>query len=124
MIKLTPEQSHYVLQSLVERSRVRASEVVKALRDREREIRQLRQRLASLVALGGPASRKASSPRKARVRRRSLTPRVRALRRLQGRYMGFVRRLKTAEKARVRALREKKGIGAAIRLASSLGKKK
>ena len=36
--------------------------------------------------------------------------------------MGYVRRLKPAEKARVRAVREKQGMQAAIRLASSLAK--
>jgi hypothetical protein len=45
-----------------------------------------------------------------------------ALRRQQGRYMGLVRRLTEAEKARVRGLREKKGLPAAIRLALSLGR--
>ena len=37
--------------------------------------------------------------------------------------MGYVRRLKAAEKARVRSVREKQGIGAAIRLAQSLAAK-
>ena len=57
----------------------------------------------------------------ARVKRR-LSPKVRALRRQQGRYMGLVRRLKAGQKARVRAVREKKGLPAAIRLALSLGR--
>jgi hypothetical protein len=47
---------------------------------------------------------------------------VRALRRLQGKYMGYVRRLKVSEKARVRSVREKQGMVAAIKLAQSLGK--
>jgi hypothetical protein len=38
--------------------------------------------------------------------------------------MGFVRRLKAAEKARVRAIREKQGLAAAIRAAASFAKKK
>jgi hypothetical protein len=45
---------------------------------------------------------------------------VRALRRQQGEYMGLVRRLKPAEKSRVRAVREKKGLAAAIRAARGL----
>ena len=36
--------------------------------------------------------------------------------------MGYVRRLKPAEKARVREVREKQGMQAAIKLASSLAK--
>ena len=57
----------------------------------------------------------------ARIKRR-LSPKVRALRRQQGQYMGLVRRLKAGQKARVRAVREKKGLPAAIRLALSLGR--
>ena len=52
-----------------------------------------------------------------------MSPRVRALRQQQGKYMGYVRRLKPAEKARVRTVREKQGMEAAIRLAKSLGAK-
>ncbi len=121
MVKLTPEQSHYVLETLLARRRVRTAEVSKALRDRDREIRDLRARLANLQSPGGGAVKPGGG---APVRRRArLSGRVRALRRLQGRYMGFVRRLKPAQKARVRAVREKQGIGPAIRLASSLAKK-
>ena len=53
-----------------------------------------------------------------------MSPKVRALRRLQGKYMGFVRGLKPAEKARVRSVREKQGMAAAIHLASSLAGKR
>jgi hypothetical protein len=38
--------------------------------------------------------------------------------------MGYVRRLKATEKARVRTVREKQGIQAAIKLASSLSRSK
>ncbi|MDQ2969522.1 MAG: hypothetical protein M3R34_00140 [Acidobacteriota bacterium] len=52
-----------------------------------------------------------------------MSPKVRALRKLQGKYMGFVRGLKPAQKSRVRAVREKQGMAAAIALASSLRQK-
>ena len=67
----------------------------------------------------GQQSLAAGKPR----RRRAMSPRVLALRKQQGRYMGYVRRLKPAEKARVRSVREKQGIEAAIKLAASLGSK-
>ena len=130
MIKLTPNQAHYVLNSLVSQGRVRDSQVRKTLSSRDAEIRSLRERLASLEAL---ATERASGARKSRrkrggrpaarkARRRSkMSPRVLALRRQQGRYMGYVRRLKATDKARVRSVREKQGIGAAINLAASLG---
>jgi hypothetical protein len=122
MVKLTPEQSRYVLETLLARRRIRTVDVRKALLDRDREIRDLQARLATLQSLAAAQSKPRG--RRRSVRRAALSGRVRALRRLQGRYMGFVRRLRPAEKARVRKVREKQGIGPAIRLASSLAKKK
>jgi hypothetical protein len=125
-MKLTANQSHYVLDSLLSQRKVRAAQVQKVLRGREREIRGLRERLASLEGLGKAGSTRRGARRRRggrKTRRRAMSSRVRALRRLQGRYMGYVRNLKAAEKARVRSVREKKGMGAAIKLASSLSRK-
>jgi hypothetical protein len=118
MLELTPSQSHYVLQAFLRKGRVRLLEVRKTLKTREQEIRDLKERLKALEDFASPA-RRLVRRRPPRVRRR-VSGRVRALRRLQGRYMGFVRRLKSAEKARVKAVREKQGLEEAIRLASSL----
>jgi len=126
-MKLTPNQSHYVLDSLLSQRRVRAAQVQKVLRGREQEIRSLRERLASLEGLGKASSARGGARRRrgsSKPRRRAMSSRVRALRRLQGKYMGYVRNLKAAEKARVRSLREKQGMGAAIKLASSLSSKR
>jgi hypothetical protein len=112
--------------------KLRVAHIRKALKNREQEIRSLRERLAALEqfspgASAARASRRPTRParaaRKKRVRRIKMSPRVRALRKLQGKYMGYVRRLKPAEKARVRSIREKQGMEAAIRLAKSLGAK-
>ena len=128
-MKLTPDQSHYVLNLLIAQGRIRAAQVERALKNRDQEIRSLRERLASLEAMGSGSRRSRPARSGGRTRRsrpakkRRMSPRVRALRRLQGKYMGYVRRLKPAEKARVRAVREKEGMGPAIRLASSLSGK-
>jgi len=137
-MKLSPDQSHYVMNVLMSQGKIRAKHIQKALRSREQEIRSLRERLAALEQLsptapararrrrGRPAGRPARvAARKTRARRRKIqmSPRVRALRQQQGKYMGYVRRLKAAEKARVRSVREKQGMEAAIRLAKSLGAK-
>jgi hypothetical protein len=53
-------------------------------------------------------------------RRIRLSAPRRAALKLQGRYMGYIRNLKPKEKARVRALREAKGIRPAIALARRL----
>jgi hypothetical protein len=123
-MKLDPREAHYVIQTLIARRRIAERHVREILNAREKEIADLRRRLGELERLGARAT--ASATAKAaqtagRVRRR-LSPKVRALRRKQGQYMGLVRRLKASEKARVRALREKKGLPAAIRLALSLGR--
>lgn len=125
-MRLTPAESHYVLQSLMSQGRVRLNQVKAVLNGRSKVIAELRERLASLEGIGGGARRRgrkaATSTRTTKKRRVAISPKVRALRRLQGKYMGYVRRLKPAEKARVREVREKQGMQAAIRLAASLSK--
>jgi hypothetical protein len=127
-MKLDPRQSHYVLQTLLAQRKVGARHVRAILKDWQKEIAALRERLATLEDLGVRGVEKAgrrvaaqAGRTGARVQRR-LSPRVRALRRQQGQYMGLVRRLKAGQKARVRAMREKKGLPAAIRLALTLGR--
>jgi hypothetical protein len=131
-MKFSPSQAHYALNVLLSQGKLRVAHIRKALKNREQEIRALRERLAALEqfspgASAGRAARRRGRPargaRKTRVRRIKMSPRVRALRQLQGKYMGYVRRLKAAEKARVRSVREKQGMVAAIRLARSLGAK-
>jgi hypothetical protein len=123
-MKLDPRESHYVLQALLAKRKVAARHVREVLRERDREIAALRRRLVELEQSGARAAAAAGggTSRAARRVRRRLSPKVRSLRRQQGRYMGLVRRLKAGQKARVRALREKKGLPAAIRLALSLGR--
>ena len=129
-MKLTANESQYVLATLLSQRKLRESQIRAALRHRKDEIQRLRQQLASLESLGasvdssGPRRRRGSRGRPASAPKgRKMSPRVRSLRRQQGRYMSFVRGLAPAEKARVRTVREKEGMGAAIRLASSLAKK-
>jgi hypothetical protein len=123
-MNVTPEQSKYVVENLLNQGKIRTSQVRRVLETREREIRSLRDRLASLEGPGGFSSgRRASRGRPALrrgVARRKMSPRVRALRQMQGQYMGYVRRLNAEDKARVRAVREKQGMEAAIRIASSI----
>jgi hypothetical protein len=124
-MELTANEAQYVLSTLLKQGKLRATHIRAALRVRREEIRQLRERLAALEASAGAAVAPARSAAKRRpaARRRKLSRRVRNLRRLQGRYMGLVRRLKSAEKAKIRSVREKQGMLAAIRLAASLAQK-
>ena len=125
-MRMTPAESHYVLQTLLAQRKIRESQVTAVLGGRTKEIATLRERLAALEGIPGASRGKTGRGTKAPAARRrnvKISPKVRALRRLQGKYMGYVRRLKPAEKARVREVREKQGMQAAIRLASSLGTK-
>jgi hypothetical protein len=127
-MRMTPSESQYVLQTLISQGRIRENQIRAVLNGRAKEIAELRERLAALEGMDGGGSRRgrrkgAANRGPVRRRRVAISSKVRALRRLQGKYMGYVRRLKAAEKARVRTVREKQGMQAAIRLASSLAKK-
>ena len=56
-------------------------------------------------------------------RPRNLSPQRRAELKLQGSYIGHVRKLSLKQRARVKKLRQAKGVRAAIRLAKSLSRK-
>jgi hypothetical protein len=85
----------------------------RALRDLERML----DRIAKSARNGVSSGRGAPAGR-----RLKLTPRRKAELKLHGRYLGHIRLLKPAQKARVRAVREKKGYPAAIKLAQQLSK--
>jgi len=82
-------------------------------------LRQLDRALAALAALaqevarGRPAAAPAS-------RKLNLSPARRRALKLQGRYLGYMRQLEPAQKARVRAAKQSKGMRAAIALAKRL----
>ncbi len=90
-------------------------QIRKSLSTAERALR----RLAPLVR----AAARAEAPSSARpARKLRLSPRRLAALKLQGTYMGYLRGLRPREKNRVKALREKHGLRAAILLAKRLGK--
>ena len=74
----------------------------------------LLERLARGRAAAGPGA----SPSRAPLR---LSPERRTALKLQGQYIGHLRNLRPRQKAQVKAVRESKGIAAAIVLARKLG---
>ena len=92
----------------------------KALSD---EIGRLRHRLAELLKLEGKTrSRRNPTASKApRKQKRKSSPKLRALRQQQGKYMGLVRGLTAQQKRKVSEIREKKGMRAAIAAAKRAG---
>jgi len=87
-----------------------------ALRDIERQLGKLLDRIRQLEQRkhpGGPRTRRSLK----------LSPRRRAALKLQGAYMGFMRQLGPRQKARVKALKVTKGFPPAIALAKRLAAK-
>lgn len=114
----TQKEASYALNHLISRRKVRMADVSKVLEDRKKEIQSLRRKLAELENLGGLNRRSAQARRK-----RKLSARTRSQLRLQGSYMGYVRRLTAAQKADVGKVRKQKGWRAAIAAAKRLAKK-
>jgi hypothetical protein len=93
------------------------------------EIQTIRRSLTSVVRslgrLGSALESAARAQRSKEPRRRKLrlTPQRMAALKLQGKYIGHMRMLPARQQARVKALRVKKGVRAAIRYAQSLSKR-
>jgi len=91
------------------------------------ELESIRRSLTSIVRtiarLGPALEAVAGAPPRPGVRRpRRFSPERRAALKLQGRYIGHVRKLAPKQRARVKKLREAKGVHAAIRFAMKLAR--
>lgn len=69
------------------------------------------------------AALKRQRPTTAAKRTLKLTPKRRAALKLQGAYIGHMRHLKPRQKAEVKAIREKRGMEAAVALAKRLSRR-
>ncbi len=108
-----------------------ARDVFKTLDNLAEEIGSLRKQLHGLYSAFGAAvtpSRRVRRKvrkvvRKAALKaRKAASPKLKAMRKVQGQYMGYVRRLTSVQKAQVKKVRESKGYQAAIKLAKGMGK--
>ncbi len=104
--------------------RSRKMSIGRDLASARRSLRALEQSLARLAVQVCDAGQNNSTTPAGRPRRRlRLSPaRLKALR-LHGKYLGYLRHLKSRAKAEVRALRAKKGVKAAIKRARKLAVK-
>jgi hypothetical protein len=123
--RISAEQARQALNVLVAEGRIAAAEVSRALVRRERLVRELRARLTSLGEEVARAARQAAPSQKTRsaVRRRAkkaITQAQRAARQAQGQYLGAIRRLSKASRAKVREIRKSDGVRAAIAAAKKL----
>jgi hypothetical protein len=103
----------------------RRATLKKSLRAIERAFADIENALAQVSKRARRAAREAARTPKATTGKRRtvhLTPKRRAQLKLQGAYMGYMRQLKPAQKARVKAVKEKRGFEAAIRVAKRIAK--
>jgi len=124
----TAEEARHALDHLISRRKIRPADVDRALRERKKEIQRLRDRLKELESPAGAGMRRRRAasvrPRRARRLRRRLSAKARSQLRLQGQYMGYVRRLTAVQKAAVGKVRKEKGWQAAIAAARKIGKRR
>jgi hypothetical protein len=123
-VQLTGQHAAYALQMLIEDGKIASRDVVQALRRREKTVRELKARLTALgedvsKAVAGAAGAANGSARVRRVRKQ-ISNAQRTARQAQGRYMAAVRQLSKDARKRVKAIREKSGVDAAIREARRL----
>src|SRR5690349_11733866 len=119
---LSSSHAAHALSILIHDGKLKAQDVARALKRREALIRELRARLAALgegiaetVGTKGPG-------RKPRKTTRKISKAQRAARQAQGRYLGAIRRLSKADRAKVKAIRQKLGVRAAVAAAKRMAK--
>ena len=130
-LAISAEHAQHALAVLVHEGKLKASEVRKALQRREHLIRALRDSLAALAGDVGQlrkrygkdgfsprldrTARPAKRPVASKKPRTSVTPRkVYRQRQQQGRYMAALRQLSKEQRAKIKAIRQKSGVRAAI----------
>jgi hypothetical protein len=96
----------------------RRSAATKHIRAIRKSLTAIDRALRQLAPMLKPAAvPKASAPR----RKMKITRKRRAALKQQGQYMGYMRNLSARKKAQVKAVKERKGMAAAIVLARNLG---
>jgi hypothetical protein len=136
LTSISPEQALQALSFLVHEGKLAIGTVEKALRHRDRIINEVRERLAALgvdpagslgkLAKDGPfpmakSVRQGSPPSSPRaLRRHPVSAAVKKARQAQGRYLGAIRQLSKQNRKKIKAIREKSGVDAAIAAANTL----
>jgi hypothetical protein len=127
-LKLTAEHAAIALQMLIHDGKIAAGDVARALKRREKMIRELRKRLAALEEASRPAVRRLTAVSRRAVRRaaprarKAITRAQRMARQAQGRYMAAVRRLSKDARVNIQKFRKQSGVDAAVRAALKMAK--
>ena len=117
----------YALSRLIQEGKTSVAEVRRFAGERPARIAALERELASLKAghAAGNAAGRPPGPRagaKKPKRKFTMTPKARAAMKRQGQYLAALRRLKVAERNRVKALARKEGVAKATEFARKLAK--
>src|SRR5712691_1655057 len=132
-LALSAESAQQALSFLVHEGKLAANEVQKALKRRERLVREVRRRLAELgaeglefagnvgstTATGLRRAERASRPARKRARR-TISAATKKAYQAQGRYMAALRPLSKAARFKIKAIRKASGVDAAIAAAKKL----
>ena len=132
-LALSAQQAQAALGVLVHEGKLKAAEIQKALQRRDRLIKALKASLASLeqgvVSVGkrflkdGPfplAVKTKTAKRPAARRKPRISAATRKMYQQQGRYMAALRPLSKQQRAKVKAIRTKSGVRAAIAAARKM----
>lgn len=127
---ISAEQARQAVTFLVDQGKLAALEVQKALERREHLVRDLKSHLAALGELTGRAisrtmTRAGAARRDRSVKRkpkRGVSAARRRSMRQQGRYLAAIRQLSAANRKKVKTIRGKSGVHAAIAAANRLAK--
>ncbi len=119
----------YALNRLIQEGKTSIAEVRRFAGERPARIAALERELATLKTghvgakrVGRPAGTRAAGATKKPKRKFTMTAKARAARRRQGQYLATLRRLKPAERTRVKTLARKEGVAKAIAFAGKLAK--
>ncbi len=118
----------YALNRLIQEGKTSVAEVRRFAGERPARIAALERELATLKtghavgnAAGRSAGRRAAGMKKPK-RKFTMTAKARAARKRQGQYLAALRKLKVAERNRVKAVARKEGVAKAVEFARKLGK--
>ena len=128
-LKLSAHHASVALHMLIEEGKIAAADVSRALKNREKLIREMRERLAALESASAPvvrrvakATRKATRQavrRAAPQARKTITRAQRLARQAQGRYLAAIRTLSKEAKEKIQQIRKDSGVDAAIKAAKA-----
>jgi len=119
-IQLSGHHAAQALQMLIEDGKIAGRDVINALKKREKTVDELRARLMALGEDVSDAVVKAAKSPRAKRARKTISRAQRIARQAQGRYMAAVRQLSKEARKKVKAIRLKSGVDAAIREAKRL----